>query len=228
MLNRLGNINFDLTSIQAGNGAADFSTAKLANYYRIVTDHRDGSAAKGHPIPIMIDETPRVTLINDMTRLKMRSKVLYPIYLAGGNYEMHFYDAYGQAGSLSIEDLSPMLEDMRRARQFVETLPFFDMKPCEDLLTSSSTNYCFGKPGFVYAFYMSEGGSLSVDLTNVFGTYGLQWFNPRTGERIIAGSTAGGVLRTFTAPDNRDWALRLTRSNPPSYDFALYLPQIQR
>jgi hypothetical protein len=224
----LGDIHFDLTSIQIGDGASDFSSAVLGDYNKIVIDHREDSSNADHPIPIMIDETPRVTSVDQYSRVKMRTKVLYPIYLAGGNFEMHYYDIYGQGGSLTIRDLNPMLEDMRRARHFVETLPFNDMEPCQHLLKDDSINYCFQKPGSIYALYLSKGGSLNLDLSNVIGTFSKEWFNPRTGETTKSGVVIGGWTHTLTAPDNDDWALRLSLSNPVEYDFSIYLPVIKQ
>jgi hypothetical protein len=202
---------FDLTSIQIGDGSKDFTTARLSDYNAIVTDHRQKSMAVCHSIPVMIDETPRITLVNDQTRTKLRTQVLYPIFFGGGNFELHYQDAYGQVGSVTIQNLEPMLEDMFQARQFIESLPFSEMKPCNGIL-SNQNNYCFGKAGEVYAVYFPAGGSDSVNLSKVQGDFDVIWFNPRTGETNQMGSVAGGGLRTFTTPDNNDWVLHLDNS----------------
>jgi hypothetical protein len=204
----LGNPNFDLTSIQPGNGAADFSTVNLGNLYRIVEQHRAGSLSSGHPIPVMIDETPRVTRVDPAVQLKMRSKVLYAVYLAGGNYEMHFFDNHGQGGTISIQDLGPLLEDMRAARQFIESLPFVEMQPCNQIL-SGPDRYCFGRPGIEYAVY-SPGGSIELDLSGITGTFNVAWYNPRTGQTEGgAGMVTGGQRVSLSPPDNQDWVLHL-------------------
>ena len=202
---------FDLTSIQIGDGSKDFSTARLSDYNAIVTDHRQKSMAVCHSIPVMIDETPRITLVNDQTRTKLRTQVLYPIFFGGGNFELHYQDAYGQVGSVTIQNLEPMLEDMFRARQFIESLPFSKMKPCNGIL-SNQNNFCFGKAGEVYAVYFPVGGSDSVDLSKVQGDFNVIWFNPRTGETNQLGTVAGGGVRAFTTPDNNDWVLHLDNS----------------
>jgi hypothetical protein len=156
----------------------------------------------------MIDETPRITLVNDQTQTKLRTQVLYPIFFGGGNFELHYQDAYGQVGSVTIQNLEPMLEDMFRARQFIESLPFAEMKPCNGLL-SSQNNYCFGRAGEVYAIYFPAGGSDSVDLSKAQGNFDVFWFNPRNGEKTQMGSVTGGGKRSFTTPDNNDWVLHL-------------------
>lgn len=237
----IGNLSFDLTSIQIGDGSRDFSSANVENYNDIVITHRERSVEQCHTIPVMIDETPRITSVNEQTRTKLRTQVLYPIFFGGGNFEMHYRDAYGQDGALTIQDLEPMMDDMKRARQFVESLPFPEMEPCNELLTGQS-NYCFGKDGNVYAIYLPAGRELAVDLTKSVGSYNIAWFNPRTGELSKAGSVAGGGVRTFNPPDNSDWVLQL--DNPESqirngyasgeveyvnltdsmFSFSLYLP----
>ncbi|MGD8752183.1 MAG: DUF5060 domain-containing protein [Anaerolineales bacterium] len=205
----MDNPNFDLTSIQLGDGADDFSSAKLGDYNRSVIDHRDSGKVACHTIPIMIDETPRVTSVDGVTRVKMRSEVLYPIYFGGGNYELHYYDKYG-GGTATIQDLEPMLNDMRRARQYVESLPFDDLKPCNDLLPKGTRAFCYGKSTQLYAIYIPENGEVDVNLADKNAIYAVNWFNPRTGEVINESTIEGGSWRSFRAPDNKDWVLRLS------------------
>ena len=158
----------------------------------------------------MIDETPRVTIINNQARVIMRTQVLYPIFLGGGNYELHYKDAYGQDGNVTKEDLEPMLTDMRLAREHVESLPFSEMNPCNELL-SNRNNLCFAKDGEVYAIYFPSGGSETVNLSQIQGSMNVYWFDPRTGNINTAGSIEGNGVRTFTAPDNNDWVLQLNK-----------------
>ncbi len=241
----VGNLSFDLTSIQIGDGSRDFSSANVENYNDIVITHREQSVEQCHPLPVMIDETPRVTLVNNQTQTKMRTQVLYPIFFGGGNYELHYQDEYGQNGNVTIQDLEPMLEDMHRARQFVESLPFPEMEPCNELLAGQS-NYCFGKDGNVYAIYLPAGRELAVDLTKSVGSYNIAWFNPRTGELSKSGSVTGGGVRTFNPPDNNDWVLQLDNPQALSrneyadgeveyvnltekmFSFSLYLPAVMQ
>jgi hypothetical protein len=206
----LGDPNFDLTSIQPGDGASDFTTATLGDYNQIVINHRDASVAKGRPIPIMIDETPQVKLVNSSTRLKMRSGVLYPIFLAGGNFELH-YSTSELGGTLTVHDLEPMLEDMRRAREFVESLPFDEMSPCNSLVSAGgSGGYCYGKLDEVLAIYLPLSGVVDVDLSSFVGPVGVQWFDPKTGNCPVQPSVMGGGIRTLTAPFAGDALLRLS------------------
>ncbi len=204
----LGNPNFDLTSLQPMNGALDFSNADIRDQNGVVITHREESAAACRPIPVMIDELPGVDSVNDATRSKMRSAVLYPIFFGGGSFELHYRDAYGPGGNVTIQDLAPMLEDMTRARQFIENLPFNEMRPCNARL-SDKDQYCFGKEGDVYAVYLPQGGQVTIDLSGVGGNYDASWFDPRTGAASDAGSVGGGGSRSFTPPGGQDWVLLL-------------------
>jgi hypothetical protein len=203
-----GRVEFDTTSIQTMDGGRDFTTTELGDQNDLVVIHRDRSAAAGRPIPIMIDELPRVDQVTEKARSKMRTEVLYPIFFGGGNFELHFYDIYGQGGTVSIQDLEPMLDDMRRLREFLETLPFNSMEPCEYLVTGRD-GYCFGKPGQVYAIYLPTGGSIEVDLPEVNTGYEVTWFDPRTGEKNSGGQVQGGARRLLDAPTSQDWVLLL-------------------
>lgn len=204
----LGNPNFDLASIQAIDGGQDFSTAALGDLNEVVRAHREASVAAGRPIPIMIDEIPRVTEVNASTQLKMRAEVLYPIFLGGGHHEIHYFDAYGQGGMVTIQDLEPMLRDMRRARQFVENLPFVEMAPCNELLAPVG-NICMGKAGEIYALYLPEGGTINIDLTGQSGAFRLEWFDPRNDTSVQGGVLEAGSVQALTAPDDQDWALTM-------------------
>ena len=203
-----GDREFDSASIQVGDGGSDFSTTRLVEYNIIVIEHRERSSQRGHPIPIMIDETPRITAVNPDVRQKFRTHVLYPIFLAGGNFELHFQDAYGQSGSVRIEDLESLILDMVQLRNFLEDLPFPEMETCNQLL-SNPDNICFGEVGKIYVVYLPYGGSEEVDLSNSEIVLEQNWFNPGTGEITEAGSIQGGQVRSFAAPDERDWVLLL-------------------
>lgn len=204
----LGEPEFDAASIQVGDGGADFTTIKLVDLNLLVSEHRDRSSQREHPIPIMIDETPRITLVNAEVREKFRKQVLYPIYLAGGNFELHFQDAYGGSGPVIIEDLKPLISDMVLLRELLETFPFPEMQPCNQLL-SNAENICFGTPAGSYLVYLPEGGDVQIDLSSNAGAFNQAWFNPGSGEIQEEGAIQGGQLLSLTAPGQSDWVLML-------------------
>jgi hypothetical protein len=220
----LGDDNFDLTSIQPGEGSSDFARTALTDYNGIVIDHIQQSEAEDWPIPVMIDETPRVTSVDDSVRFKMRSEVVFPIFLAGGGYELHFQDAYGAGGNVRFEDLTPLLDDMRRARSFLETQPFVEMRACNNLLPNQDNGACFGKSGEHYLIYFRNGIETQVDLKRIPGVFDVKWYNPLSGEVQTGQPVSGSGVRSFVPPSSHDWLLNLNLSSslskicpPPAY-----------
>jgi hypothetical protein len=115
---------------------------------------------------------------------------------------------------------------MAYARDFmVKHLPFWEMEPCDELLSSASTyagenntvtGQVFAKENEVYAIYLpvaENTGSLALDVAQ--GTFRLRWFNPRTGafsggEVRLQGSRAV-ALGMPPADPSEDWVALLTR-----------------
>ena len=98
------------------------------------------------------------------------------------------------------------------ARTFMESLPFWEMEPRNDLVNSGLA-FCLAKPGEVYALYLPSGGTVSVDLVQG-NSYVYKWWDPsngRTGKFQNEGNAEGGQ-QTFSAPGSGDWALIINRS----------------
>jgi len=78
------------------------------------------------------------------------------------------------------------------------------MTPHDELV---NRGYCLAEKGNQYAVYLTEGGSVTIDLRDRSETFNVKWFNPRTGENISRGTTNGGNYRQFTAPFSGDAVL---------------------
>lgn len=104
-------------------------------------------------------------------------------------------------------------EEIRRAlgdtRRFAERMDLATMTPRSEL---ASTQYCLAHPGKEYLIYLPDGGEATIDLSAASGTLKVEWFNPRTSAATEGGTTQGGSLRTFRAPDAGDWVLRLVEN----------------
>ncbi|MFQ6097587.1 MAG: DUF4038 domain-containing protein, partial [Armatimonadota bacterium] len=70
-----------------------------------------------------------------------------------------------------------------------------------------STKYCLAEPGREYIAYLPEGGAATVDLAEGEGVLAVEWFNPSTGESIVAPGASGGARREFNAPFEGDAVL---------------------
>jgi len=77
---------------------------------------------------------------------------------------------------------------------FGEHLPFTQMAH-HDELTALPDDYCFARPGEIYAVYYPGGSITSLDLGDNSATFTVQWYNPRTG-----GPLKTGVMPAITGP----------------------------
>ncbi|MEM1108902.1 MAG: DUF5060 domain-containing protein [Planctomycetota bacterium] len=187
---------------------------------------RERSAAKGKPIPVMIDEPESLDHnnfskptghTNDSKADSVRQQMTWDIFLSGGGVEW-FVRQQDQA----LEDLrefDQVWEETAIAREFMEDhLPFWEMTPNDDLLVGEDSDFgggeVFAKAGEVYAFYLPDGsnddnddsidGSPELDLSLYDAVeFTLRWFNPRTGEFEGQEKTliGGGWVAIGATPD---------------------------
>ncbi len=59
--------------------------------------------------------------------------------------------------------------------------------------------------------YRQGGGTITINLPEAGRVFKAEWLDPRTGARKAAAAGEGGVQRTFSCPDARDWVLHLNR-----------------
>ena len=100
----------------------------------------------------------------------------------------------------------------------METLPFWDMEPRNDLVSSGKA-FCLSRPGRSYALYLPEGGEVEVRLEEGIA-YENAWWNPESGKDGKLQNRGGvdGGTRKFAAPVQKrsspgpgDWALRIEK-----------------
>jgi hypothetical protein len=125
---------------------------------------------------------------DDYLHDEVRSKHLWANLMAGGaGCEWYFGYNYPN-NDLNCEDWRSRdhLWDLTRyaLEFFHEHLPFTEMTS-HDELTSATDDYCFAKPGQIYAVYLPEGGTTNLDLGTSTAAFTIQWFNPRRGEGIL-------------------------------------------
>ncbi|MEM7131230.1 MAG: DUF5060 domain-containing protein [Chloroflexota bacterium] len=218
-------IFMDMTSFQTS-ATAD----QLAS---MVEKYRNESDAAGSPWVVSLDEPQKIE--NDKTDDANgyphgRQRKMWPAYMAGaGGFEWYVQkDGGGHGFDQQINDYNDMdvaLEWTGYALDFLAQLPLLEMESRRDLVSGSNSKPTYGlvKVGDVYALYNEDGGELFLDLSNVSGTYSVQWFNPRSGGPLLAGSTAtvqGGSQVSLGSPPSDttlDWAVIVRRSDgtPP-------------
>jgi hypothetical protein len=185
-----GEADFDLTSLQH-QGATALASASLPDFNQLTVDLRQAAATAGRVIPISFDETPRATDASESTRDKLRTGVVWPIYMAGGNFELHY-----RVDDVDYEDLDAFWADMTLAREFIEQAPFADMAPDNSLV---SAGLCLAQADQAYLIYLDP-CTASVDLDLGAGTYDVSWYDPETGSSAAAADVVGPGTETLSRP----------------------------
>ncbi len=187
------------------------------------------STAAGRPWIVTLDEIgPAHTGVkpdaDDYAHDEVRRRHLWPNLMAGGA-GVEWYFGYKWAhNDLNCEDWRSRdhLWDLTRyaLEFFQQHLPFCEMNRA-DTLTSSPTDFCFAKPGSVYAIYLPEGGTTELDLGQMTAQFAISWYNPRTGGPLESGSVrtiAGPGKKSIGMPPEgptEDW-VALVRGQPGS------------
>ncbi|MBN2269452.1 MAG: DUF5060 domain-containing protein [Sedimentisphaerales bacterium] len=179
----------------------------------------DASAKSGRRWFVCLDEIgPADTGVkpdkDDYWHDDVRHKHLWGHLMAGGA-GVEWYFGYKFAhNDLNCEDWRSRdhLWDLTRyaLEFFQEYLPFTEMEH-HDELTSVKDDYCFAKPGQIYTIYLPGGGTTNLDLGGDSKSFAVQWFNPRAGGALRAGSVRSikgpGPVGIGQPPEdaNKDW-----------------------
>ena len=153
---------------------------------------------------------------------KVRKEPLWGNLMAGGG-GCEWYFGYKFAhNDLNCEDWTSranMWDQTRYALEFFHThLPYPEMHHA-DGLTDAKNDYCFARPGEVYAVYLPEGGTTKLDLGKSKGTFSVRWYDPRNGGKLQQGSVKSikgpGKKTLGKAPRHadEDWAVLVKRAN---------------
>lgn len=150
----------------------------------------------------------------------IRIETLWGNLMAGGAGVEYYFGYQVACSDLTCQDYrsrDQMWTWTKYALDFFNTyIPFWEMS-CDDNLVSGSENWCLKKAGDVYVVYLKKGGTTSLNLSGVSGTFSVRWFDPRNGGSLATGSVTtvigGGTVALGNAPNNStsDWAVLATR-----------------
>lgn len=172
------------------------------------------------PWIIMMDEigpwhTGTRTDADDPTHDTLRQEVLWGTLMAGGTGVEWYFGWHKPPNDLNTQDWrsrNNIWEQTAHAKAFFEKLPFTEMRSLDDLL-SASNNYCFAKPGEIYAIYLKKGDTTKLDLRGQPGEFEVFWYNPRGGGDLQKGALdkiqGGSWVEIGIAPTewDKDWAV---------------------
>ncbi len=212
----LGNSDFDGISLQQGNPA---------EVHEVVKEWLGKSKSAGHQWVLNMDELgPHYSGAfpdsYDPAHDTIRKEVLWGTYMAGGAGVEWYFGYQKEHNDLDCQDWRSrdlLWDQTHHAMDFFQQhLPFAEMESADEL-TPDESDYCFAKVGSVYAIYQPAGVASQLDLSSQSGTFQVQWYNPRTGGALQAGSVAtvegGGMVALGTAPDSpaKDWVILVSK-----------------
>lgn len=232
-----GDPDFDLTSVQINQRRIDLVAEAL----------RTATEQAGRPLPIMMDEftvdkgnnashDPR-----DDAELQRKQK-LWPTYLSGGSIEF-ILEGLLKLDSFKTPAREALWTYVWHAREFLEELPFWEMKPADALSRGGATidvgvgkgkttplgPQVLAQPGKVYAVYLPKANPTGdLDLSGSTQAYTKRWYNPRTG--IFEGAptrVSGGGWVPLGAPPqdpDEDWVVLLQAIDQPATTSSAVFP----
>jgi hypothetical protein len=126
------------------------------------------------------------------------------VYLGGNDTDGYLSESYAT-------DLEAAADLGHRNRFFRDNIiDLSKLAPHDEMISSGNGVVLSADPLHEYVAYIQSGGSFSIDLSNVNGSFTAAWYNPRTGVLNSAGLAEGGGVVSFSTPDNQDWVLHLT------------------
>lgn len=212
----LGFPNFDSVALQ--------SWAETVHHYTI--KWLDESDAAGHPWLVHQIEVNGGVLPDsqDYWHNKVRKLAIWGNYMAGGTGVLFYgFERDGDrelSTNRNLEDyhIRDHFYDLIRYAHdfFTKYLPFAEMHHADDL-TPLPNDYVFAKRGDVYAVYLPDGGTTTLNLSGVSGKFEVKWYDPRHGGDLQDGTVrtieGGGSRALGEAPKdvNSDWAVLIRR-----------------
>lgn len=149
----------------------------------------------------------------------VRALTLWGNLMAGGAGVEWYFGARNPHNDLGMEDWRSrdrVWDWTRHALVFFrEYLPFDQMEAHDEWVAEGQ--YCLARPGEVYAVFLPFGGPATLDLSGYPGDYSVQWYDPRQGGGLQAGSISrvqGGTKVDLGAPPGvaaADWAVLVRR-----------------
>lgn len=188
--------HIDMTAIQTGSPGSRRGLERAIAHNEIAINWIKSCRKRGR----------RVLVVNfDEGRPEEDRRAWWSAYMGGGVWEAHVNKPYDRPHAA----WDSVWVELGGARAFMESLPFWEMQPHNELVEGGSA-FCLAKPGVAYAVYLPAGGEVAVELQKD-KKYEATWWKPdqgRDGRFQDRRRVIGGVNK-FTPPSDGDWALRI-------------------
>ncbi len=159
------------------------------------------------------------------TEHEVRQQTLWGALMGGGAGVEYYFGYQFAENDLVCEDWRSRDQSWDYCRIALDffrdhKIPFHQMQPTDELVGADGKDNlrdCFAKPGELYLVYIADGKEPSLDLSRVEGEFAVQWFNPRSGGKLLDGSkksvSGGGPVKLGTPPSdpNEDWLVGVRR-----------------
>ncbi len=221
-----GDPRFSMTSIQLNQRPI----------HEVTEAFRRETIQAGRPLPVSLDEFTldrgqRASHIPVDDAEGHRREKIWPTYFSGGMIEFILGDLL-KTDNFKTPDHEKLWRYLWHARKFMETMPFWEMEPADELSAGGGTiavgigkgktlplgPQVFAKPREIYAVYLPIGTpSGTLNLAGLEGNASLQWYNPRTGEFVgDQQQIQGGGPRELGSPPaepDQDWVVLIRKQN---------------
>ena len=200
--------------------------SKASGFQWVVANDEQGPASLGVPPDAGYEGHSGVAQMEKRgyTADDVRKRTLWGCLMAGGAGVEYYFGYQLPQNDLITEDWRSRDRSWDYCRIALEffgdhEIPFWRMENHNALVgNDANTNqiYCFAEPGELYLVFLPEGGVQSLDLSDANGAFGIQWFNPREGGGLTAGSVArvqagGSVSLGMPPSDGKDDWLAVVR-----------------
>ena len=185
----LGFKQFGWISVRVGGGETRLSALGEADFAFPVWANREKSDAMAHPLPVTVDRSLVLDAADDAARFKLRSQVLYPIYLSGGSLAVK-----------ALPGAEAAIDDLGHACRLAGAVPFAEMSTRSGLLSDVSGNFCLAKEGGPYAIYLTKGSEISLDLRAETGKFKVTWRDVRSDKSAAGPELSAGDWRSLGKP----------------------------
>lgn len=186
-----GDPHFDHTALQS------FQSQETLN--QLVLDARDLVISSGRPIPIMMEEFCIEEHLG-------QQNVLTGIWAVMAGGAMYKHASLGWKWGTPYED-AEHFDYVKAASEFITRLPYWEMAPHNELVSSG---FCLADPGSEYFVWAIDGSAITLDLSDAPETpMNAEWFDPRLGVYTPIAPVEGGQPVVFDPPSSEGWALHV-------------------